>query len=206
MLAHMSARPTAWRSFLFGVLAHSCVCACSYSMPTCFRVSASPPFSCRSGISGVGHRILGIDVSQLVKYSARYRRTSMLRTSIRSRRIVRRHCCCQHGHPFTAAWSNHPAYAQSSTLVLVNSGAGPLWRSSTLLGGRSVLFLFIYFIFFHRITWSWPHILILVSEFPLHLVPTHYCSPLLGGYGARTRGVYQHLTLNGIYIKKPKTK
>ena len=42
---------------------------------------------------------------------------------------------------------------------------------------------------------------ILVSLFPLHLVYTHYCSPLLGGYGARTRGVYQHPTLNGIKTK-----
>jgi hypothetical protein len=64
----------------------------------------------------------------------------------------------------------------------------PLWSYlsayfSTLLGGRGV-FLLILFLFFHRIT--------------------HYCSPLLGGSGARTHGVYQHLTLNG--LKKTKTK
>jgi len=34
----------------------SLVCVCSYSMPTCFRVGDSPPFSCRSWISGTGHR------------------------------------------------------------------------------------------------------------------------------------------------------
>ena len=28
----------------------------------------------------------------------------------------------------------------------------------------------------------------------------NYCPLLLGGYGARTRGVYQHLTLNGTIL------
>jgi hypothetical protein len=40
---------------------------------------------------------------------------------------------------------------------------------------------------------------------PLFLLPLlTSCPPLLGGYGALTHGVSQHLTLNG--LKKTKTK
>ena len=42
-----------------------------------------------------------------------------------------------------------------------------------------------------------------MSLFRLDLVTS--CLPLLGGYGALTRGVYQHLTLNGNYKTKSKT-
>ena len=129
---------------------------------------------------------------------------------------VRRHCCCQHRRPITAAWSIGtttvfvlPGYWSAlalvrsgagplwrwSALALVHSGAGPLSRSSTLFGGRSILFLFWFIL--HRITCLCPHTLILVSRFLLHLVAS--CPPLLGGYGALTRGVYQHLDLNGIF-------
>ena len=75
---------------------------------------------------------------------------------------------------------------------------------SAILGGYMVFVLSFLFLFFpssyHLVKQLTP---IPVSQFLLHLVSTHYCSPLLGGYGARTHGVYQHPTLNGKY-KKPK--
>ncbi len=78
------------------------------------------------------------------------------------------------------------------------SGDAPLQRS-TITGARKFLsggvVCYSYFLFFHRITQSWSHILIIVPLFLLHLVIS--CLPLLGGYGALTHGVYQHLTLNG---------
>ena len=55
---------------------------------------------------------------------------------------VRRHCCCQHRRPITAAWSIGtttvfvlPGYW--SALALVRSGAGLLWRWSILALVRS---------------------------------------------------------------------
>ena len=52
-----------------------------------------------------------------------------------------------------------------------------------------------HFILCYHITWLEPRILILVPLFLLPLVTS--CPPLLGGYGALTHGVSQHLTLNG---------
>jgi hypothetical protein len=72
-------------------------------------------------------------------------------------------------------------------LALGSSGAG---RSSAL----DLFYLHI------SLPFSGPRCLIIVPLFLLDLVTS--CLPLLGGYGALTRGVYQHLTLNG----KLKTK
>ncbi len=67
-------------------------------------------------------------------------------------------------------------------LALGSSGAG---RSSAL----DLFYLHI------SLPFSGPRCLIIVPLFLLDLVTS--CLPLLGGYGALTRGVYQHLTLNG---------
>ena len=77
----------------------------------------------------------------------------------------------------------HIAWSLPRTLILVPSFFLTWSHVSIFLGGSGV-FLLILFLFFHRIT--------------------HYCSPLLAGYGARTHGVYQHPTLNG--LKKNKNK
>ncbi len=65
--------------------------------------------------------------------------------------------------------------------------------------------------YLHRVAYSWPRTLILVfiffnfSSAPDQLLTAHYCSLFLGGHGARTHGVCQHRTLNGILKNQSKT-
>jgi len=113
----------------------------------------------------------------------------------------------------TAFWR----LASTAVLALGRSGFRLLWRLAALArchsGARSACIFLdpsrgvwcsIFILFFVITSLGCSHVYSSVCLSLLHLVTS--CPPLLGGYGALTRGVYQHLTLNGIYIKTNQTK
>ena len=103
---------------------------------------------------------------------------------------------------------------RSAVLALGRSGFRWLWRLAALAhcrsGARSACIFpnpsrgawcSIFILFFVIALLGCSHASSFLCLSLLHLVTS--CPSLLGGYGALTRGVYQHLTLNGKY-KKPK--
>ncbi len=79
-----------------------------------------------------------------------------------------------------------PSLPALSRQCLVLSGYQPLWFSAALAPCHSGV------IYLHHLLYYFTN-------------NAHICSPFLGGYGARTRGVYQHLPLNGILKSQTKT-
>ena len=65
----------------------------------------------------------------------------------------------------------------------------------TLLGGYSVQYLSPSY---HLVVAAHPCSPASIFFGTWSTVYNNYCSPFLGGYGARTRGVFKHHTLNGI--------